>query len=71
MKLQNRNIPVDIKELETLKCPDCKGTIFTTVVQLKKVNQFISPDGQPNLMAIQLFKCDNCDKIIVPENVLN
>jgi len=59
---------VNIDELPTLTCQECEGTVFIPVMMFKKVSALIAPDGQEQLLPMQIFQCCNCGT--VPEDFL-
>lgn len=61
-KQPQQRININLEELETLACPNCKSTVFqTSLVNFKKLPAIQSPTGQTQLIAINLAKCCNCD----------
>lgn len=59
----NQNINIDLENINSIECENCKGETFTPVFIIKHLSALISPSGEETLIPIQIFKCCNCDHI--------
>ncbi len=60
----NSKINVNLKDLATIKCPNCDKEFFITVWQLKKVPALVSKSGKDEILPIAGFQCVNCGNIL-------
>ena len=56
---QKKQVQVDLKQADTIKCNDCDNYLFI----LKKLSAIVSPNGQEALVPVQVYSCGNCGKV--------
>jgi len=70
MKPTNSKINVNLKNLETVKCPSCGKEFFTTVWHLKKIPALVSKSGRDEIFPVAGFRCVNCGVVFcLTENI--
>ena len=60
---QKKQVQVDLKQADTIKCNDCNNYLFITSFILKKLSAIVSPNGQEALIPVQVYSCGNCGKV--------
>ena len=60
---QKKQVQVDLKQADTIKCDDCNNYLFITSFVLKKVSALVSPNGQEGIVPLQVYSCGNCGKV--------
>ena len=60
---QKKQVQVDLKQADTIKCSDCNNYLFITSFILKKLSALMSPNGQEALIPVQVYSCGNCGKV--------
>jgi hypothetical protein len=60
---QKKQVQVDLKQADTIKCNDCDNYLFITSFILKKLSAIVSPNGQEALIPVQVYSCGNCGKV--------
>lgn len=58
-----QDINVDLKNLNDLKCEDCKGYLFMPVFKVKVLPALISSSGKEELIPIQVLVCTSCGSV--------
>ena len=58
-----KQVQVDLKQADTIKCNDCDNYLFITSFILKKLSAIVSPSGQEALVPVQVYSCGNCGKV--------
>ena len=60
---QKKQVQVDLKQADTIKCSDCNNYLFITSFVLKKLSALMSPNGQEGIVPLQVYSCGNCGKV--------
>ena len=60
---QKKQVQVDLKQTDTIKCDDCNNYLFITSFVLKKLSALMSPNGQEGIVPLQVYSCGNCGKV--------
>ena len=60
---QKKQVQVDLKQADTIKCSDCNNYLFITSFVLKKISALMSPNGQEGIVPLQVYSCGNCGKV--------
>jgi len=60
---RKKQVQVDLKQADTIKCDDCNNYLFITSFVLKKVSALVSPNGQEGIVPLQVYSCGNCGKV--------
>jgi len=58
-----KQVQVDLKQADTIKCNECSNYLFITSFILKKLSALMSPNGQEALIPVQVYSCGNCGKV--------
>lgn len=66
---QKQRIEIDIDTLETFTCPECKNSIFTQAIEIKKVPMVISKTGNPETTQLNIVVCSKCGHKVTNEDV--
>jgi hypothetical protein len=66
---RKKQVQVDLKQADTIKCSDCNNYLFITSFVLKKLSALMSPNGQEGIVPLQVYSCGNCGK--VPSGLLD
>tara|TARA_A100001015_G_scaffold38918_1_gene42717 strand:+ start:178 stop:429 length:252 start_codon:yes stop_codon:yes gene_type:complete len=61
---KQKQVEVDLKSAETMKCAECGNTIFIQGYIIKKISAIMSPTGQEVVAPVQVFNCGNCGTIL-------
>jgi hypothetical protein len=61
--MEQVNQQLDLSKAETMKCEQCKSTLFTIAFVIKRVSAIISPSGQEAIVPVQVYSCDSCGKV--------
>ena len=61
---KQKQVEVDLKSAETMKCAQCGNTIFIQGYVIKKISAIMSPTGQEGVAPVQVFNCGNCGTIL-------
>ena len=61
---KQKQVEVDLKSAETMKCAECGNTIFIQGYVIKKISAIMSPTGQEVVAPVQVFNCGNCGTIL-------
>ena len=61
---KQKQVEVDLKSAETMKCAQCGNTIFIQGYIIKKISAIMSPTGQEVVAPVQVFNCGNCGTIL-------
>ena len=61
---KQKQVEVDLKSAETMKCAECGNTIFIQGYVIKKISAIMSPTGEEVIAPVQVFNCGNCDTIL-------
>jgi len=61
---KQKQVEVDLKSAETMKCAQCGNTIFIQGYVIKKISAIMSPTGQEVVAPVQVFNCGNCGTIL-------
>ena len=59
----NKNINIDLNNIENMKCDECENETFTPAFIIKHLSPLVSPTGQETMVPIQIFKCTDCGHI--------
>ena len=68
IKKPKRQVQVDLKQAETIKCSDCGNYLFIKSSLIKRLSPLVSPTGEEALIPIEVYSCGNCGK--VPKSML-
>ena len=60
---REKQVQVNLKQADTIKCNDCNNYLFITSFILKKLSAIVSPNGQEALVPVQVYSCGNCGKV--------
>ena len=63
-KPKQKQVEVDLKSAETMKCAQCGNTIFIQGYVIKKISAIVSPTGQEVIAPVQVFNCGNCGTML-------
>ena len=63
-KPKQKQVEVDLKSAETMKCAQCGNTIFIQGYVIKKISAIMSPTGEEVIAPVQVFNCGNCGTIL-------
>lgn len=55
-----QSINVSLDDLESHVCSHCGSKYFDQVTEVKKLSQFVSPDGQEKAIPMIVFICHEC-----------
>tara|TARA_R110000751_G_scaffold34323_3_gene85095 strand:+ start:828 stop:1049 length:222 start_codon:yes stop_codon:yes gene_type:complete len=58
-----QNQQIDFSQTTEIKCEECENLTFRPVLFLRKVSQFISPDGQDHTIPMESMECAKCGHI--------
>ena len=61
---KQKQVEVDLKSAETMKCAESDNTIFIQGYIIKKISAIMSPTGQEVVAPVQVFNCGNCGTIL-------
>jgi hypothetical protein len=56
-------INIKAEDLEDVTCDNCGSKVFREAIMFKKVSAIVSPNGQEQLVPVQIFRCDDCGNI--------
>ena len=59
-----KQVQVDLKNAETMKCAKCGNSIFIQVYVIKRISDIVSPTGQEVIAPVQVFNCGNCGTML-------
>ena len=59
-----KQVQVDLKNAETMKCAKCGNSIFIQGYVIKKISAIVSPTGKEVIAPIQVFNCGNCGEML-------
>jgi len=54
---------IDIHQTQAITCDECSNETFRPIIFLRKVSQFISPDGKEHLWPLDSMECTKCGHI--------
>ena len=69
-QLPQTNINVRLDDLTDVKCDECEGEYFRTVMLMKRLSPLVSPAGKEQIVPIQIFRCDDCghvNEVFIPK----
>ena len=69
-QLPQTNINVRLDDLTDVKCDECEGEYFRTVMLMKRLSPLVSPTGKEQIVPIQIFRCDDCghvNEVFIPK----
>ena len=61
---KQKQVEVDLKNAETMKCAECGNSIFTQGYVIKKMSAIMSPTGKEMIAPVQVFNCGNCGTML-------
>ena len=61
---KQKQVEVDLKSAETMKCAECDNSIFIQGYVIKKISAIMSPTGQEVVAPVQVFNCGNCGHML-------
>ena len=61
---KQKQVEVDLKSAETMKCAQCGNTVFIQGYIIKKMSAIMSPTGKEMIAPVQVFNCGNCGTIL-------
>ena len=61
---KQKQVEVDLKSAETMKCAQFDNTIFIQGYVIKKISAIMSPTGEEVIAPVQVFNCGNCGTIL-------
>ena len=59
-----KQVEVDLKSAETMKCAQCGNTIFIQGYVIKKISAILSPTGEEVIAPVQVLNCGNCGTML-------
>ena len=59
-----KQVQVDLKDAETMKCANCGNSIFIQGYIVKKISAIMSPTGQQVIAPVQVFNCGSCGELL-------
>ena len=59
----NNKLNIDLSNVDSVTCEECKGSTFSPTFLIKKISALMSPTGKETLIPLQMFKCDKCGHI--------
>ena len=59
-----KQVQVDLKDAETMKCANCGNSIFIQGYIVKKISAIMSPTGQEVIAPVQVFNCGRCGELL-------
>ena len=62
--LPQKQVQVDLKDADTMKCQKCENSIFIQGYVIKKISAIVSPTGKEVIAPIQVFNCGNCGDML-------
>ena len=62
--LPQKQVQVDLKDADTMKCQKCENSIFIQGYVIKKISAIVSPTGKEVIAPIQVFNCGNCGEML-------
>ena len=62
--LPKKQVQVDLKDAETMKCQKCDNKIFIQGYVVKKMSAILSPTGKEVIAPIQVFNCGSCGELL-------
>ena len=51
---------INLRELETIQCTECKSKYFKEVVLLKKVPKLLTGSHEDTIVPFPTYMCNNC-----------
>ena len=63
-KPKQKQVEVDLKDAETMKCAKCGNSIFIQGYVIKKISAIMSPTGQEVIAPVQVFNCGSCGELL-------
>jgi len=64
MENNKMNVNLNLNETTAIQCDNCNGEIFVPVLMLRKIPALLTGTSQPQLVPIQVFKCDICNALM-------
>ena len=61
---KQKQVEVDLKSAETMKCAQCGNTVFIQGYIIKKMSAIMSPTGKEMIAPVQVFNCGNCGTML-------
>lgn len=55
-------IPLD--KLKPINCPVCRGNLFRSAFELRKLPALLSPTGQEQIVQLPAYVCINCEAVL-------
>jgi len=62
--LPQKQVQVDLKDADTMKCQSCENPVFIQAYVIKKISAIVSPTGKEVIAPIQVFNCGNCGEML-------
>tara|TARA_R110002020_G_C15974931_1_gene747895 strand:- start:424 stop:663 length:240 start_codon:yes stop_codon:yes gene_type:complete len=62
--LPKKQVQVDLKDADTMKCQKCENSIFIQGYVIKRISAIVSPTGKEVIAPIQVFNCGNCGEML-------
>ncbi len=62
--LPKKQVQVDLKDADTMKCQKCENSIFIQGYVIKRISAIVSPSGKEVIAPIQVFNCGNCGEML-------
>ena len=59
-----KQVQLDLKNAETMKCAECDNSIFIQGYVIKKISAIVSPTGEEVIAPVQVFNCGNCGEML-------
>ena len=59
-----KQVQVDLKDAETMKCANCGNSIFIQGYIVKKISAIMSPTGQEVIAPVQVFNCGSWGELL-------
>ena len=63
-KPKQKQVQLDLKNAETMKCAKCGNSIFIQGYVIKKISAIVSPTGEEVIAPVQVFNCGNCGTML-------
>ena len=54
---QTATVTIDPSTAEVVECPDCHGTLWDTLTEIRRVSPLVSPTGKETYLQIPVVVC--------------
>ena len=56
---QAATMTIDPSTAEVVECPDCHGTLWDTLTEIRRVSPLVSPTGKETYLQVPVVVCAN------------